>query len=112
MVRRTIKEGEPMDPVQVGDIITLELKNGSVVSDLMAVHADEDACATCYMFHNRERHSCKCFDGWIIKNPDRYGSGFHTDVSLCCTKPVFTMENEQKPEFCKFIKIDDIMESL
>ena len=112
MAERVIKEGEPMDPVQVGDIITLELKNGSIVSDLLAVQSDDDGCATCYMFHSRKKHGCRCFDGWKIRNQENYGSGPYTDVALCCTKPVFDMENSNKPEFCRFIKLDSILESL
>lgn len=112
MANRTIKEGEPMDPIQVGDIITLELKNGSTISGLLAVPADDNACATCYMFHNRKRHACNCFDKWVIKNPEKYGTGLYRDVALCCTKPVLYAGSKIQPEFCKFIKIDDIMENL
>jgi hypothetical protein len=112
MAKRTIKEGEPMDPIQVGDIITLELKDGSVISDLLAVPADDYDCDTCYMSHNRKRHACRCFEGWVIKNPDRYGSGLYTDVALCCTEPVFTKNSTDIPKFCRFIQLDTIMEDL
>ena len=113
MARRTIKEGEPIDPIQVGDIITLELKNGSIISELLAApaHDSENACCECYMFRNRERHACNCFDKWVLKNPERHGSDY-TDVALCCTKPVFATESSHNPEFCIFIKIDTIMENL
>lgn len=114
MAKRIIREGKPMDPIQVGDIITLKLKDGSIISELLAVPSDAsiNACRECHLFRNREMHACKCSDGWVVRTPEKYGAGFYKDVALCCTKPVFTMENNPRPEFCRFIKIDTIMENL
>lgn len=111
MARRTIKEGEHMDPIQVGDIITLELKDGSIISELLAVPAEGDVCKICYMFQNRQEHTYCCFEGWEVRNPEKYGSDFK-DMALCCTKPVLTRDDDQQPEFCRFVKLDTIMENL
>lgn len=111
MARRAIKEGEPIDPIQVGDIITLELKDGSIISDLLAVPAEGNVCAACYMLQHKERYHYTCSCGWEIKNPEKYGADY-TDVALCCTKPVLTKEGNQQPEFCRFIKLDEMLENL
>ena len=107
MARRTIKEGEPMDPVQVGDIITLELKNGQTISGFIAVAPCSDSCSHCDMWSTRVH----CYDGWALRNPEKYGEGFDS-MALCCTDPVLGPGIDVKPKFCRFIKIDTIMENL
>ena len=107
MARRMIKEGEPMDPIQVGDIITLDLKNGQTISELLAVEPWSSNCKDCAM-------SCtgvECYDGWEVKDPEKYGKDFKS-MALCCTKPVLDSKSKELAEFCKFIQLDTILENL
>lgn len=106
-MNRTIKEGEPIDPIQLGDIITLEFLDGSTISELMAVKHFGRDCEGCAMLHT----GVACYDGWEVKDPEKYGEDFK-EMALCCTKPVFDRENDEAGEFCKFIKLDSVLEGL
>lgn len=68
MANRTIKEGEPIDPIQVGDIITLEFKDGSSTSEFLAVERCGLSCEDCAMWGT----SVYCYSGWGIKDPEKY----------------------------------------
>jgi hypothetical protein len=107
MAERIIKEGEPMDPIQVGDIITLELKNGKTISEFLAVESCSNNCKHCAMYGT----GVKCYDGWAVRNPEKYVEGFDY-MALCCTSPVLGPGIEVLPKFCRFIKLDTIMENL
>lgn len=107
MAERIIKEGEPIDPIQIGDIITLELLNGSTISWFLAVEPCSNSCEHCAM----RSTAVYCYDGWKIKDPEKYRAGDDT-MALCCTNPVLGPGIEVKPEFCRFIKLDTIMENL
>lgn len=107
MANRTIKEGEPIDPIQVGDIITLELKDGTTISGLLAAEHWSGDCEDCDMFGTGVR----CYTDWVVKNPGKHEEGFDS-MSLCCTKPVSGLEVGVRPEFCRFIKLDTVMENL
>lgn len=107
MAKRTIKEGEPLDPIQIGDTITLEFLDGSTISELMAVKPLSGGCEDCCMWGT----GVKCYDGWEVKDSAKYGEYFKT-MSLCCTKPVLNRESKEYAEFCKFIKLDSLLEDL
>ena len=107
MARRIIKEGEPMDPIQVGDIITLELKNDQTISGLLAVEHPSGDCRDCAMSGT----GVNCYDGWDVKDPEKYGEGFDS-MALCCTSPVLGPGIDVKPQFCRFIKLDEVLENL
>ena len=107
MANRTIKEDEPIDPIQIGDIITLEFLDGSTISDLLAVKHFGSNCNGCAMHFT----GVNCYSGWEVKDSEKYGEDFKS-MTLCCTKPVLDRESKVNPEFCKFIKLDSLLEDL
>lgn len=107
MANRTIKEREPIDPIQPGDIVTLELWNGSIISELLAVGNRGSGCKGCALYYS----GVACYAGWEVKNYEKYGKDFNT-IALCCTKPVSDRARDENPEFCKFIKLDSVLEDL
>lgn len=107
MAKRKIKEGEPIDPIQIGDIITLEFSDGSSLSEFLAVKHFGSNCEGCAMLNT----GVECYDGWEVKGPEKYGEDFK-EMALCCTKPVLNIESNEHAEFCKFIKLDSLLEDL
>lgn len=107
MAKRIIKEGEPIDPIQIGDTITLEFLDGSTISELMAVKHFGSNCEGCAMFDT----GVECYAGWEVKDSEKYGEDFKS-MALCCTRPVLDRDSNEYAEFCKFIKLDSVLEGL